>query len=90
MRPRSADTHLRSLRHLDMGFAGEDRLQGGGLVAGQQPGAGVQNPGDLLGWIPRTTPVPERGLLRSLAALINLLPSQGHDREGVHHRRRLW
>ena len=68
---------------------GEQRLQTVALLVGEEAVTGVQGAADLVERIPGTAPMPEHGLLNTLAASVEPVASESDNVEGIHHRDRV-
>lgn len=73
----------------DMVVACEQGPQPGGLLVGEEVGAGVQRPTGLVERVVLVTPAPVDDLLDPPAAFVQRVVGQADDVEGVHHRDRV-
>ena len=74
---------------LDMLLVGEQLLEAGLLLLGEQPGSGVEGAAGLVERILLPSAAPECVTLDAAAALVERVASQSHDVERVHHRDRV-
>ena len=71
---------------MDVCVMGEQRVEAGGLLVGEQAGAGVQRPAGRVERVAGATAMPAVLLLDAHSALVQGIAGERDDVERVHHR----